>query len=191
MLAYVFWHWPQPYIPQEEYEWRLAGFHKGLNENRPAGVQRSCTWRVDHASWLPRGLAYEDWYLLDDSRTLDVINTAVVSGVLQPLHDPIAALAAGGTAGLYQPARVTRAAVSAPIAVWFAKSDGMSYAHLYSVLDAIETATAARLWQRMLVLGPTPEFCLLQEEGGSPLPADWPSITVARSPVWPVPPEPQ
>lgn len=184
MLAYVFWHWPRPDISQQEYEARLCRFHQSMTATPPAGMRRSLTWRVEGAPWLPDGPAFEDWYLLDDTSALDSISTGAVSGGNAPLHHAIASLAAGGTAGLYKPARVPEATASGETAAWFGKLAGMTYDALYSSLDTVETVTPDGLWLRMLVLGPTPEFCLLGDQAPA-LPSKWGSIVVRRSPLWP------
>ena len=184
MLAYIFWHWPRPDIPQQEYEVRLEAFHRGMAEQPPAGFRRSLAWRVEGAAWLPDRRGYEDWYLLDDSGALDSISAGALAGGNRPRHDTIASLAAGGTAGLYKPARVPDATANGETAVWFGKPAGMTYGTLYSSLDAMEGIAAEGVWLRMLVLGPTPELCLLGDAAPA-LPAEWGTVAVRRLPVWP------
>ena len=44
-------------------------------------------------------------------------------------------------------------------AVWFGKPAGTSYAEFYDQL-----ASAIPLWRRQMVLGPTPEFCSIDDD---------------------------
>ncbi|MBV9281287.1 MAG: hypothetical protein JOZ41_14500 [Chloroflexi bacterium] len=182
MLAYVFWHWPRPALSPEEYETHLRAFHASLRRNLPAGMKRSFAWRVEGAAWLPAGHAYEDWYLLEDSSALDSIDRLVDSGETADPHDAVAALAAGGTAGLYRPVLAAEGR-GGTAALWFGKPPGLSYAQLYQALDEYPPPGPTQLWQRMLTLGPTPEFCLIGDEPR--LPRGWPPIVLRRSPIWP------
>jgi hypothetical protein len=180
VLAYVFWHWPRPGIEREEYEGRLVDFHREMSRSLPTGVRRSLVWRVSGAPWLPSGSGYEDWYLVDDSAALDLINRDAVTGVLGTRHEAVARLSGGGTAGLYQPAQIAAGVVECALAIWFSKPGGLSYGDLYSRLDA----APGRLWQRMLVLGPTPEYCLLQPDAGT-VPEAYGPVLVNRHALWP------
>lgn len=158
MLAYVFWHWPQPGVDAETYVDHLVAFHRTLNANKPIGFQGSRVFRMRGVSWLDTtGDAYEDWYLLDDSSSLDRINEAAVSGVCEAPHNLVAREAAGGTAGLY------RLKSGSPFddprfALWFSKPAGVTYADFYSVLQPL--VTDATLWGRQMTLGPTTEFVI-------------------------------
>lgn len=60
---------------------------------------------------------------------------------------------AGGAGGLYL--RLSEGGAQARQVSWFAKPAGMSYADLLARLPPGEA------WQRQMVLGPAPEFCLL------------------------------
>ena len=160
MLAYVFWHWPQAGVDTKTYVDHLVTFHRTLAENKPAGFQRSRIFRINGPSWLEtNGDAYEDWYLLDDSAALDVINQAAVSGVCEAPHNLVAREAAGGTAGLY---RIKSGSVfnEPGFALWLSKPDGISYANFYSTLEPILTEAGGALWQRQMTLGPTTEFVI-------------------------------
>ena len=159
MLAYVFWHWPQPEVDTGTYVDRLIAFHQTLAANKPAGFQGSRVFRIHGASWLDtKGDAFEDWYLLDDSAALDVINHAAVSGPCEEPHNLVARQAAGGTAGLY---RLRLGEVGdARYAVWLSKPDGLSYADFYSIIEPIVIESGAALWGRQMTLGPTTEFVI-------------------------------
>jgi hypothetical protein len=180
MLAYVFWHQPRSGVSPDEYESRLRAFHEDLQWAPPPGLRASLTWQIDGISWLPGGSSYEDWYLLDDSAALDVINERAVSGPLGRVHDAVAALAANGTAGLYQPRQGSSA--QGRSAVWFRKPEGMSYDRLYREVAAFAALGNGEIWRRMMTLGPTPEFCLLGDTLPE-LPLAWQPITVQRSAI--------
>ena len=159
MLAYVFWHWPQPGVDTGTYVEHLIAFHQTLAANKPDGFQGSRVFRIRGASWLDtKGDAFEDWYLLDDSAALDVINHAAVSGPCEGPHNLVAREAAGGTAGLY---RLRAGTIDdARYAVWLSKPDGISYTDFYSMLEPVVTVNGAALWGRQMTLGPTTEFVI-------------------------------
>jgi hypothetical protein len=175
MLAYVFWHQPRPDVSVDEYESRLRAFHEDLQWAPPPGLRTSLTWQINGAVWLPEGSGYEDWYLLDDSAALDVLNERAVAGPLGRVHDAIAALATNGTAGLYQPRQAIEGKAKGRSAVWFSKPAGMSYDALDREIEALPGAAESELWRRMMTLGPTPEFCLLGD--------DLPALSVAWAPI--------
>lgn len=169
MLAYVFWHWPQPGVDTETYVDHLISFHRTLNAHKPVGFNGSRVFRMRGPSWLETtGDAYEDWYLLDDSSALDRINEAAVSGVCEVPHNLVAREAAGGTAGLYR-IKSGDVFVEPRFAVWLSKPDAVSYAHFYSTLQPIVTGA---LWQRQMTLGPTTEF-LIHSAAPVQLPEAW------------------
>lgn len=159
MLAYVFWHWRRGDVDRAEYENAQRRFHAALAAAPAEGLIHSHSAALQGAAWAAGGgAAYEDWYIVHTSGALDLLNAAAISASRQAPHDAAAALAAGGTAGLY----TLRAgiALTAPAhATWFAKPAGMSYAHLDVALREV-VAQGACLWMRFMVLGPTPEFCL-------------------------------
>jgi hypothetical protein len=158
MLAYVFWHWPQPGVDAETYVDHLVSFHRTLNANKPAGFNGSRVFRIKGASWLEtQGDAFEDWYLLDDSAALDSINEAAVSGVCEAPHNLVAREAAGGTAGLYR-VKFGNILAEPRFALWLSKPDGISYTDFYQILRP--TIPDAALWQRQMTLGPTTEFVI-------------------------------
>ena len=169
MLAYVFWHWPQPEVDAETYVDLLASFHDTLNAHKPVGFHGSRVFRMNGVSWLDTaGDAYEDWYLLDDSAALDRINEAAVSGVCEAPHNLVARKAAGGTAGLY---RIKAGSVfhEPRFALWLSKPPGISYTDFYATLEPIGTGA---LWQRQMTLGPTTEF-LIHSAVEIQLPESW------------------
>ena len=188
MLAYVFWHWPKPDLAVADYEAHARAYQDALAADGPRELRAARVWRVEGAPWLPAGTGYEDWYLLDDSAALDTLNRGAVAGPLAALHNAVAALAAGGAAGLYStvpgspnspdPATILDGAT----ARWFAKPAGMPYADFYTRLGDAQS----HLWRRMMVLGPTPEFCWQGDASDvNVIPADWQQSTVRRELVWP------
>lgn len=183
MLVYIFWHWPRPDVALDMYEERQRVFHQALAAQAPAGLMASRVWRVTGAPWAGVVGAYEDWYSLADSAALDTLNAAAVSAALREAHDAAASLAAGGVAALYTPVgpREGHAAVShGAVAQWFAKPEGMRYGELYQRL----APRLPRLWQRMMTLGPSPEFLLLDANLAA-LPTDWRPLVTRRESVWP------
>ena len=194
MLAYLFWHRPQPDIGAESYEEALQGFHRSLAHQRPVGLRDSCSFRVSELPWLPaagpEGSAplggYEDWYLLEDYTSLGVLNEAAVGRGHRTAHDHAARRLGSGTAGLFALEEGDASALSrAPVAVWVARAPGSAEPAMGELLGDGTSAGDSCLWRRQLVLGPAPEFCLLAPEvpagvSQSRLPSGWSARTVAR-----------
>lgn len=187
MLAYVFWHWPEPSVSRDAYEAALVRFHRALAEARLPGVRDSVACRVEGAPWLPDGGAgYEDWYRVEGFADLEMLNEGAVTARSREPHDAVARLAAGGTAGLYRLAGGDPGSPASPHATWLAKPAGTSYAAFFATLAGWTAEPGWSLWQRQMTLGPTPEFCLL-----GPAPADvavsGPAapVRVRRHVLWP------
>ncbi len=160
MLAYVFWHWRRGDVPGDDYEARQRRFHRALGAAPSDGLESSHSYRLGKAPWANGGAeAYEDWYLVRDSAALDPLAEAAVSMSRKEPHDAAAAVAAGGTAGLYS-LRIGRPLPGATRARWFAKPDGMPYDTLWQTLGPRLKRHGATLWMRHMVLGPSPEFCV-------------------------------
>jgi hypothetical protein len=171
MLAYVFWHWPTPQTDRTTYENHLRDFHRALAAGKPDGFLRSAVFRLRDAPWLETDDdAYEDWYLVEGSAALDVINDAAVTAARKDPHDRAARHAAGGTAGLYRLRQGSENLEAARFAWWLAKPAGMSYDDFYAQLHPLTDQADVGLWGRQMVLGPTPEFTLR-----SPQPLDLPA----------------
>jgi hypothetical protein len=178
MRAYVFWHQPQPRYSKEEYEAAQVAFHEALAAHSIKGLSRSYCFEVNSVPWLEQRPGYEDWYLIEDTGALENLNSEAVSGPLAHAHSRAASLAAAGIAGLYKPLGDSEG-VAAGTALWFHKPPGMRYETLFERLEPVKS----RLWQRMLTLGPTPEFCLMQS-GPAYLPPDWRTAMLVRRPVF-------
>ena len=177
MLAYVFWHWPQPGAERTTYEHRLAEFHKAVRASSPPGFRASAVFRLQGAPWVPADSGYEDWYVLDGSAALDPLNDAAISGARKLPHDAAAQLAAGGTAGLYRLRAGEEALGRARFSHWFAKPAGMRYDDLYARLRTVSDRPGVALWGRQMTLGPTPEFCLQAPERVQ-LPAGFSALSI-------------
>jgi hypothetical protein len=184
MLAYVFWHWRRPTTTAADYEAAQRRFHAALAEAPPAGFIRSFSVAFRGAPWAAGGLeAYEDWYLVDGSAALDPLNAAAISASRQSPHDAAAALAAGGTAGLYSLRH--GAPVRAPaVLTWFAKPDGVAYRDFFAALEPVVDQVSAALWCRNMTLGPALEFCIHAGQAAALPPPVVPLAIGCRS-VWP------
>jgi hypothetical protein len=184
MHAYVFWHWPQRDVPRDDYEARQKAFHAALSAAPPAGYHGSFTHAVHGAPWAAAGGdAYEDWYLVESSASLDPLNTGAITASRQAPHDAAAAAVAGGTAGIYT-LRAGERLDRPTHATWFGKPEGMRYDELMSRLQPLVERGEAALWMRFMVLGPSPEFCL-QSRAPIQLPSEIRSLSLALRPVWP------
>ena len=160
MLAYVFWHWPQPQTDIREYETRQRAFHAALAAAPAHGFQWSFTAGIAGAPWAAAGAdAYEDWYAVDDFAALGALNDAAVSGSRSAPHDAAAAAVAGGAGGVYG-LRAGTALHAPQVGHWFGKPAGMSYRDLFAHLSPVVEAAHGALWMRQMVLGPAREFCL-------------------------------
>jgi hypothetical protein len=142
----VFWHRPADPADPARYEARLAAFHDRLRSDPPAGFRGSAAFRVG-VPWID-GAGYEDWYLVDDWHSVGVLNAAAVDAVHQHDHDAVARDAGAGAGGLFALKAGDLDLREAGSAAWTHRPpptpDG-DYA----------------LWQRQMVLGPAPEYCLL------------------------------
>ena len=158
MLAYVFWHWAQSEHAGATYERDLRAFHAALQQAAPAGFVSSGVFRLQgQAPWLGGEPAYADWYLVDGSAALDPLNVAAVSSMCEAPHTRVAHAMAGGAGSLFA-LRGEHAKLSAARhAYLLTKPRAMPYQDFYSAAEALPGS----LWRRQMVLGPTPEFCLL------------------------------
>jgi hypothetical protein len=162
MLAYVFWHWPKSNANLKDYIQKLTAFHASLAKHAPEGFSHSVVVQLTKPPWLKaESVAFEDWYLIEDSAVLDQLNFTAVSGHNELPHNQVAFAAAGGTAGLYRLKQGDiRSLMSANQATWFSKAPTVTYEHLYSELNPLCSRLGVGLWCRQMTLGPTTEFCL-------------------------------
>jgi hypothetical protein len=162
MLAYVFWHWP---AHEAGYEAALLAFHRALAAHPSVGFRGSRTARVVARPWLAASRAYEDWYFVDDFTALGALNDAAISGPRTAPHDAIAALPAGGAGALY--GLVSGDVPHPRHSAFRSKLSNVPYVAFYAGLPR-----DVQVWQRKMVLGPSPEFCLLCDrplEDSSPI----------------------
>lgn len=159
MLAYVFWHAPGSIDDIATYEAALAAFHGSLDPAGIPGFHGSQAFLVEGAGWVSSPVVYEDWYLVDDFGALGELNTAAISGHRQRPHDDVAVMAGEGMAGIYILRQGAVRLSGVRRAAWFGKTAGLSYDEFYRRLGQRES-----LWQRQMVLGPTPEFCSLDDD---------------------------
>ncbi len=152
MLAYVFSHRPADDVRVAVYEAALRRFHVALASAPPSGFIRSSTFKV--------GDRYCDWYLVESSAALDVLNATAVSGARTPAHDAAARMAVDGVGKLYS-LLSGEPPTGSGFEIQFSKPAGVGYADLYERLRPYSGGPGVSLWRRMMVLGPPPEFCLI------------------------------
>ena len=148
----MFSHRPADGVDVADYEAALKRFHATLAAAPPDGFLGSSTFRV--------GDRYSDWYIVEGSAALDVLNEAAVSGARTPAHDAAARMAVDGVGKLYSLAG-GELSTGPGFEIHFSKPAGMAYAGLYERTRAWVGRPEVSLWRRMMVLGPPPEFCLV------------------------------
>jgi hypothetical protein len=162
MLVYLFWHWRFPDVDVDVYQKNLVQFHKVLAAHKPAGFITSVVFRIQGAPWLQTDLeAYADWYLVKDSAALDPLNEMAVSASCRETHDKVAREASNGAGSLYRFRIGENNVAGSRFSVWFSKPAGTTYDDLYKLLQSQTSRPGIGLWGRQMVLGPSPEFCLL------------------------------
>jgi hypothetical protein len=162
MLAYVFRHWPSPDSDRGDYEATHLQFHRSIANDSPAGFRRSFVFRLEQAPWiLATGAIYEDWYLVENFAALESLNEGAVSGRNRSPHDSIAQRAGGGSGALYRLRAGNPHFAKVRIALWFSKPPGLPYPEFYAGIPSEALDSGGGLWERQMVLGPSPECCLL------------------------------
>ena len=159
----MFSHRREQGVDTAPYEEALRAFHGELARAKPAGFLASTTYRFADGG-------YSDWYLVEDSAALDVLNAAAVSGARSAPHDAAARMAASGMGKLMSLAQ-GEADLAALHEAGFAKPAGTGYSELYELTLPYSARPGVALWRRMMVLGPAPEFCLVSR-GPLELPAE-------------------
>jgi hypothetical protein len=184
LLAYVFWHWRRPTVTASDYEAAQRRFHAALAAAPPEGFERSFSIAFTGAPWAADGgEAYEDWYLVNGSAGLDPLNAAAITASRQAPHDTAAALAAGGTAGLYS-WRLGRPGAPPSTVTWFSKPEGVTYRELFAALEPVVRAEDAVLWGRQMTLGAAREFCV-HARGPVTFPRALVTLAIGCRTVWP------
>lgn len=165
MLAYLFTHWSLGSIAPQEYEAAMRSFRQSLAASAPNGFQQSWSLAVQGLPWANRGQAvYEDWYLVDDFAALGILNEAAINAPHGEPHMAVARMASDGKGGVYALAHGSCKPAQIRYAAWFGKPAGMTYATCFQQLATITNQPGTALWQRQMVLGPGPEFCLHSAE---------------------------
>jgi hypothetical protein len=197
LLAYVFWHRPEPSVEQATYEHALEHFHRSLAHRPPAGLRTSASLRAPELPWLGSAPGYEDWYLLDDWTSVGVLEEAAVSRGHVSAHDGVASRAGLGTGAVYRLIEGHPELGDTRLAVWVERPAGHEHLSLEALLgDGLDPA-AGCLWRRCLTLGPAPELCLLATAdpvlgtvcppagvGPQRLPGGWTARAFAREALW-------
>lgn len=184
VLAYLFWHTLQTGVAREEYESGLTSFHRELAKTAPQGFLASAAYRVGPTPWLDGQAGYEDWYLIEGSWALDILNQAAVAGAMEAQHATVAGQMATGMGGLYRliagdPVRAEQSAVA-----WLSRPRGIQYEPVLTKLRS-QLRVEASVWRRQMVMGPAPEFALIDGAGfDPPLPPGWQGRVIERSAVW-------
>lgn len=156
MLAYLFWHRPRVGVSRDQYEQRLVDFHAGL-----AAVNvDSASFRLERLPFADAD-GYEDWYLARDWGALGALNRAATEGPQARRHDASSELSGEGWGGVYA---LVRGPASVPTGLsWVSKQPGETYSSF------LARQPSASVWQRQLVLGPAPEFCVASEPSSARL----------------------
>ncbi len=162
MLAYVFRHWPSQGSDRGGYEATHLQFHRSIANESPAGFHRSFVFRLEKAPWIAAtGPIYEDWYLVENFAALESLNEGAVSGKNRAPHDSIARRASGGAGALYGLRAGKPHFAKVRMALWFSKPRGLPYPEFYAGVPGEALDNGGGLWERQMVLGPSPECCLL------------------------------
>lgn len=165
-LHYIFWHWPKADVDLAVYASRLHLFQEALAAEVGAGLLgRTAVYRSETPPWVPvKGYIFSDWFTLANGNALDRMNEAAVAKNVRQPHAEIAALYGGGAGSLYD--RKTGGDFD-PLAVqftqWFAKPAGMAYAEIYARLEFATKLESTWVLRRRMVLGPSPEFCMVSK----------------------------
>jgi hypothetical protein len=161
ILSYVFWHEPRRTTPRAKYERELLAFQGSLRAHPPPGLVDILSFRETGSPWSKhRRTTYEDWYLAKGFRSIGLLNQAAVEGANKGPHDDVARDGAAVAGGLYKLLRSSLPLRDARSALWLEKPDGMSYRAFLGGLSELTNDDPADVWQRQMVLGPAPEFCI-------------------------------
>ncbi|AAY81139.1 hypothetical protein [Sulfolobus acidocaldarius] len=161
MLAYIFWHEKGEEFEEDEYNKALLEFHTYYNrEVRIEGYLGSMVVKVYKVPWSNND-AYEDWYFIESSKSLDLLNDSITSNKeTKEIHDKIARMARNGKGGLYKLINGDPLSPSFPHAVWISKPVGVSYDVFYTEIKDIQ----GNLWRKQLAMAPMSEFCIFSKK---------------------------
>lgn len=177
-LGYVFWHRPRPGVSLREYEKKLSGFQTSLKAHPPDGLIDALSFKESASAWSKsRSTTYEDWYLVRDYKSLGALNQSAVADSNAGPHDEIAKEAADGVGGLYRLRWGGLSLRDARFATWLGKPARTPYQSFLDSLSKWTEDRATDLWQRQMVLGPAPEFCV-HSKSPLGLPKDGRPLTV-------------
>ena len=104
-------------------------------------------------------VVYEDWYLVDDFTALGALNEAAVPAIADGPMTRSRAWRAWEWPASTPSTRAPHSLSDAARAGWFGKTAGVSYDEFFDRLGERRS-----LWQRQMVLGPTPEFCSVDDD---------------------------
>jgi hypothetical protein len=181
-FAYVFWHWPRPEVSTASYEEKLASFLGSLASSKPRGLVQALCFRTGPLPWGPKGRLYEDWYVVEDFASLGVLNDAAVSGRTKGPHDSVAKDYMKGAGAIFKMVHGELPLVESRFATWIEKSVGPSYESYYDGVSREAGMERTGLWRRMMVLGPSTQFCLHSGKKLS-FPASYRPITAGLEPI--------
>ncbi|MEM0136460.1 MAG: hypothetical protein QXU18_14735, partial [Thermoplasmatales archaeon] len=134
--------------------------HAGLR-----GYLGSISFKIEGAHWMgSKKSGYEDWYYMTDSGVIDILNRGAITGNMMPVHNNAAGLATGMHAGLYQLKSSSAKNKEATWCIWLSKPSGRSYDDFERMIGSTVASHNVDLFRRQMVLGPTPEFCILSEK---------------------------
>ncbi|HLG77496.1 MAG TPA: hypothetical protein VKX46_13855, partial [Ktedonobacteraceae bacterium] len=129
-----------------------------------SGFRFSLVLEMASLPWMAgESEVYEDWYLLENSAALDILDATAVTGACREPHTQIARLAEHGTGGLYclKIGKIEAAQlITTRYTNWFSKPSGMSYDSWYEHLHQSQLEQQGTLWRRQMAMGPALEFCL-------------------------------
>lgn len=194
MLAYVFWHRPGDAVAPADYERALARLHRSLSRHPPVGFRSSATLRAGALPWLAAAEqgsvapAYEDWYLVESYAALGALEAAALAGGHRSAHDAAARSRGRAAAGLYRLLEGHPDPGLAHVSVWIDPARGHAFPLLADLLADGMDAERCGLWQRVLMLGPAPEYCLIGPTTGAGvaptrLPRGWSALHLARESI--------
>jgi hypothetical protein len=164
-LAYVFWHWPRPDVPQGSYETELLSFVRDLSSARVPGLREAFSFRVGPLPWGPeRGTFYEDWYVVEDFSSLDVLANAAISGSAGKAHQAIVKDFMKGAGGVFRLVTDDIQLDGFRFVTWTDKAIGASYSSYIEEIVGLTKGGLTDIWQRQLALGPSREFCIHSTE---------------------------